>query len=1328
MFKHADRKDGDTEFAKGTGVASTEMPRRRCFRRTRLKAAFAVKIALVTIASAVMVMQTMPVSAIAEAVEQEQQDQQLLAEVQSANEGSTTNVGEGDNTNSNGNATNDSTSQGDATPGPDTSDSSSIDDSAKTDVATAPAANAADSTDADSTGVVDASNFDSPNVKLVAPSAQSEQALAAQASPSALRVAKKQGKQEPQTNNQNPISGDDQRIENITVAWATPDDAEDNSPARLSLVPKTDEFSVKMKLSVALSGQYSYKEGEIQIVVPKYIFADRDGKPAGELEAAVPEAPSQQSTFAYTEMDDSYVLSNTCELSAATQASFEFAVRKLDPIELVGNGQLADGKKAQAADALPTEVEKYVTDNFYGTVNLTTHAGNVLSMTSNKLDASVDTQEVIGGAELRGQSLSESWPSNWPEELKPADADKYIYIDWYSWTSARGNQKYVLQGSTDGSDSGYKAKLLGVSYNGKTVANNGEDVTQDVRFTAENSVDYVSPNNSTGYLHTYMAYPKDQFELDGHYKLKHKVGYTLTSADDHEVTSAPATAQLTYSPIKFQDPHGHFNVFKYSNGSYSSKRGKCDNYPYALDSLRLGRDAVCSYDVETVGFTGPWTTDKGGKTDYNQFLAGDYGKHAVRMETPDYSVRFDHTDDDLTADDFEFEGVSVDKPTVYGYQRYTQTGYGYYEDSDGAVRYGSIGAGNYGYVVDGDNAKQPDIEIWGSVKSGTEEGDNWVRYGTVSYRSGAAAVEPQNGASVSADGTRLLFPKDAGVTDIKTCLSTKTAGVTYIMHPYVRLKPTERIRARVDQLFKDSDTPETILCNTAKSYNYDFNGDLIVECGPKSADDYLTGAASGISMDKGVKYDTDKDGQTTTLHYTANVYEQTNLTTLSDYNEAAAAGIFTPDTAGTFYDLLPRGVEPKLGTVKLNGDNAVESVGLKRNYKGTGRTLITVKARVAPNPEYRSRRSAGNQPYDGYGDKITLTFDAVYSFDTERDYGSTLVNNIAYESAEPRWGTIAGYKGEPDNPLAGNNQASKDAVKGVEDAMTDLDPESDNSSFVYARISVKLDHLSWSVAQLDKKVDTNDEGAWSSGLDKDGARNVFENGVYSYRISLNNPDNSSAKDIRFFDAVDAFDPASKTIQGDKPDTGDVMWKGHLLGVDVSALERAGADPHVYYSTVPADQLTLDSESKEAQADLKDRSIWTPAESYEGSLDDVTAVAVDATKKTDGSDFVVDEGDTAAFTIRMRAPEVKDLEQDPTAYGRWFDTDLTEGESESGLTGGAHAYNNAILRCTTISNVGVESPNQVIRKDYTKVGLKPFGITIKKAWSDSDDQDGKRPRA
>lgn len=206
---------------------------------------------------------------------------------------------------------------------------------------------------------------------------------------------KKQGKQEPQTNNQNPISGDDQRIENITVAWATPDDVEDNSPARLSLVPKADEFSVKMKLSVALSGQYSYKEGEIQIVVPKYIFADRDGKPAGELEAAVPEAPSQQSTFAYTEMDDSYVLSNTCEFSAATQASFEFAVRKLDPIELVGNGQLADGEKAHAADALPTEVEKYVTDNFYGTVNLTTHAGNVLSMTSNKLDASVDTQEAI---------------------------------------------------------------------------------------------------------------------------------------------------------------------------------------------------------------------------------------------------------------------------------------------------------------------------------------------------------------------------------------------------------------------------------------------------------------------------------------------------------------------------------------------------------------------------------------------------------------------------------------------------------------------------------------------------------------------------------------------------------------------------------------------------------------------------------------------------------------------------------------------------------------------------------------------------------------------
>lgn len=1328
MFKHADRKDGDTEFAKGTGVASTEMPQRRCFRRTRLKAAFAVKIALVTIASAVMVMQTMPVSAIAEVVEQEQQDQQLLAEVQSANEGSTTNVGEGDNTGSNGNATNDSTSQGDVAPDSDTSDSSSTDNADKTDVATTPAANAADSTDADSTGVVDASNFDSPNVKLVAPPAQSEQALAAQASPSALRAAKKQGKQEPDTNNQAPISGDDQRIENIRVSWATSDDMDDGDPARLSLKPNINEFSVKMKLSVALSGQYSYKEGEIQIVVPKYIFADRDGKPAGELEAAVPEAPSQKSTFAYTEMDDSYVLSNTCELSAATQASFEFAVRKLDPIELVGNGQLADGEKTPSADALPIEVEKYVTDNFYGTVNLTTHAGNVLSMTSNKLDASVDTQEIINRAEVRGQNLSETWPSNWPEELKPSNDDKYIYVDWYSWTSASGNQRYVLQGTTDGGDSGYRATLLGVSYVGKTVANKGEDLAQDMRFTARDSLDYASSNTSTGYLHSYMAYPKDQFKEGGHYTLKHKVRYALTSADDHEISTADASAELTYSPIKFKDPNGHFNVFKFPSGSYSNKHASFSNYSYALDSLRLGRDVVCNYDVKTIGFTGPWTTDKGGKTDYNQFLAGDYGKQAVRMETLDYSVRFDHTDDDLTADDFEFEGVSVDKPTVYSYQRYAQTGYGYYEASDSTVRYGSIGAGNYGYVVDDDKANQPDIEVYGSVKSGTEEGDNWVRYGTVSYRSGSPVVEAQNGASVSEDGWRLLFPRGAGVTDIKTCLSTKTAGVTYTMHPYVRLKPTERIRARVDQLFKDSDTPETILRNTARPYFYDFNGDLILACGPKSADDYLTGAASGISMDKSVKYDADKDGQTTTVHYTANVYEQTNLTNLADYNEAAAAGVFTPDTAGTFYDLLPKGVEPRLGTVKLNGDNAVESVSLKRNYKGTGRTLMTVKARIASDPEYRSTVNAGNQPYDGYGNKITLAFDAVYSFDTERDYGPTLVNNIAYESAEPSWGTIAGYKGEPDNPLAGNNQASKAAVKGVEDAMTDLDPESDNPSFVYARVSVKLDHLSWSVAQLDKKVDVNDEGVWSSGLDKDGARNVFENGVYSYRISLNNPDNSSAKDIRFFDAIDAFDPASKTIQGDKPDAGDVMWKGHLLGVDVSALERAGADPHVYYSTVPADQLTLDSESKEAQVDLKDRSIWTPAESYEGSLDDVTAVAVDATKKTDGSDFVVDEGDTAAFTIRMRAPEVKDLEQDPTAYGRWFDTDLTEGESESGLTGGAHAYNNAILRCTTISNVGVESPNQVIRKDYTKVGLKPFGITIKKAWSDSDDQDGKRPQS
>ena len=1281
------------------------------FKRGSLQA---LKVTAAIVASLLMVAQSLPVAAIAEIVNETQQGaEQAEGQVDVTTEGEQgspeTDGGDGSGSVDGSAGVAETGTDADAVVAANFAEVSGTADAN----AGASASNSADA--AASTDVVDASNFAADDTDLIAAEELDEASYAALLSESSQRAVKSvvEAKVEPETNNQEPISGDDQRIEKIIASWVTPDDVEDNDPSRLTLKPEansTDVFTAKMRLIFSLSGQYEYKPGEIQLVIPKNIFKNRDGNEAGHVEISVPEAPDETATFSYRELDDSYVVVNNKTLSAATSAMFEFATFDLKPLELIGNGELKDGEKSPAAGTEQTEKDKYVTDHFYGTVNLTTHSGNVLSMTSNKLDASVDTNEEIGIARLRCESLSESYPSDWPAELKPENADEYVYIDWYSYVTTKGNQPYTLTINTDSSACGYDSALLGVTFDGVAYKNGEGGSTQTVRLTDENAYDTTRTGDYTGYVHTYVAYPKSQFPDGGHYTIKHKITYSLTSADDHKVTTAPAEAQKAYSPISFKDPQGHFNVFKYYDGKY----------PYALDMLRDGESVTCSYRVQSVAFTGPWTTGK--DADYGDFLEGDYGQVPVTVDTHDFKTQFDHQTADLTSVDFEFQGVYVAQPQVYEYKKYEQGGYGYRENSEGVVEWGHINGGSYGYARTTDASAIPDAVVYGSVSSGSEDGENWIELGTISYSSGKLAIAPntENGAGVS--GNLLVFPSN--VTDFKTSVTTKAAGVIYTMYPKVTVKSTDAVRARVEDLFKNSDTPSTILRNWAQLHAYDSGGNTIVTTARKAADDTLAGTATGITMEKSATVEDDKANRKSNIHYTASVYEQTNLTTLELYNAAKEAGSFEEDASGTFYDLLPKGVEPDTSTVKLNGDNAVESVTLTRNYKGSGRTLMTVKASVVPDPRYRDKHDCAGQSYDGYGNKITIEFDATYSYDSQVDYGVKITNNIAYESGCESWGTIEGLKGEPDNPTAGNNNTSANAVQGVEGIMTDLDPANDNPSFVYAKCATTIDNVSWAVSSLNKQVDVNYEGDWGSGLDVDGAKNVYENGAYSYRISMTNSDETTSKDMVFFDAVGAFDPASDSIIGDKPDAGDTQWRGRLLGVDTSALELADIAPVVYYSTTPVDELGLDY-SAGAKVDVSDTRYWTPAASYAGSLDDVTAVAVDASKKIGGSDFELKTGGTISFTLQMRAPQVKDLESDPAKYSQWFDADLADGESEAGLAGGAHEYNNATLRFTTVSEVGAESKDQYIRKDYVKVGLKPFGITVTKAWDDADNRDGMR---
>ena len=1085
-----------------------------------------------------------------------------------------------------------------------------------------------------------------------------------------------------------PEELDGTKIEQISVEWITSDTTEDGNDSRLSLVPNNDdEFSVRMRLNLALSGEHDYEAGDIQVSVPKSIFETREGKTTGKLTLSVPEAPDARATFNYTDMGDYYLLTNTRKLAAATSAMFEFTLKDLIPSTIV------DGI---AGDNEPGYDNVCPSAPFEGTVQVTTHLGNTISKSSNQIDCVIDTSEEVTGASKNAVSLSEEWPESWPVNLKPENADDYIYVDWFTTSTITGNQAFDMKVEENAHTNvsqgtvllGYRDSSSGVLYKG----NGSVDLEQTLQMGG-----YKTAGVAFG-GHAYVAYPKSNFETNKTYKIDNSVTYTLTSSDDGKVTKATANAQVVYAPVAFKSPEGIYNVKKEGDGPVTKfVDGDYEGvYGYALNQLRNGENVDLSYAISSKSFTMPATANPIGDPDN----LDTYHQKSVTLRLVDDETHFNFNNEDLTADDFEFKSVRVSKPSMLVYKKFAQSGPGYTGNS---LYSQTIQGGSYGYADDPDSANIPVLYVYGKA-----EGGNWVRFASLDWTSGSLKSSAENGASVSGD--TVVFP--AGTVDYKIELSTKRDGIFLSAYPTMTLKATDAVKSQVEQLYANSDQPTT---KTSNKVTLDATSEDGVSFANMAAigRDKLDGASLAVAQVKNAKYESDPGEACVNIHYTTTVSEQSNLTDPDSYKQAVNAGAIQAETEGTFYDLLPLGVQVLTDTVKLRDDDTITSVQTIEDYKGSGRTMLVVKARLTPQPTYNSYNTAAGLV--GYCDKITLSFDAKYAWTALIDYGINLNNVVSFESGNDQLGTVKNYSGEPDDPSAGNHYASKYATTGVGDLMTNLDPDRDTNSFTYANCETQLQIDTAAITGLLKRVSVNNDGYYDTGLQNDYPRNVYEGGRYTYSLRMQNTQESSARNIVIYDNLENYVPTPE-----KDDYQDVQWRGTFSKVDVSQLRAKGADPVVYYSTKSG--LVLDDSGNRADMDLSNAAIWSTVCPDDKST--ITAIAIDARKDTQGNEFHLDKGDSIVSYVHMVAPRVRDL-ANPGEENQWYDTTLSGGQTEKGLTGGAHAYNNVSMTATIISETGVESLDQLVRNDYVKVGLIPFGIETTKAWSDNNNQDGKR---
>ena len=329
--------------------------------------------------------------------------------------------------------------------------------------------------------------------------------------------------------------------------------------------------------------------------------------------------------------------------------------------------------------------------------------------------------------------------------------------------------------------------------------------------------------------------------------------------------------------------------------------------------------------------------------------------------------------------------------------------------------------------------------------------------------------------------------------------------------------------------------------------------------------------------------------------------------------------------AGTFYDLLPAGaaltrssVEVQASGSKLNDGNY--NITLKENYKDTGRTLVTIQIKEPTTTGYQ------------------VSYQTSHDYDAIQDHGKNLLNSVAYETGNAK---IA--SGSPDD---GGSITEKNL-------MTELDVSSNGNKFLYAEARHHINILMAGNNGLKKQVKNEKEDEYRN----ESYVNQGEN--YSYRIRVANNKVTRCKNLIFYDSLESYYNSSEQTTEVKVSD----WKGTLTGIDVSTLRENGIQSVIYLSTVDRMNLNQHHDLTEKQAD--GTPVWIEYNEFlkTHNLEDAHAVAVDASKKTDGSEFILEGQKSLSFTLYMKAPKSDSTNNaDPVAYNNiYMQQDFLHGE-------------------------------------------------------------------
>ena len=490
----------------------------------------------------------------------------------------------------------------------------------------------------------------------------------------------------------------------------------------------------------------------------------------------------------------------------------------------------------------------------------------------------------------------------------------------------------------------------------------------------------------------------------------------------------------------------------------------------------------------------------------------------------------------------------------------------------------------------------------------------------------------------SSDRRALIF--NAGVKALKYTCSHAYYYTEINIYPEISLFRTEHIK----NILKNN--PEKIAVENAINFTVSQNDNIILIRDTK-ASDYVQKVTRESQLKKNItKTENIKEESRFEVTWNINFQEKYTDSTGLHY-------IYQDD--GKFYDLLPAGCDFDKSSLVVSESGNILTMGeysytLTDNYKNSGRTLLTVDIYSPAKNEY------------------AMQYITMYDYNSINDYGRNLLNSVVYESGNERIGG-----GLPDN---GGNITDKKILN-------DIDPDTDAEKFAYAEARYEVNFPVAAVTGLKKQIKNSTSKIYSYN------EVIHKDENYSYKIRLTNDSSTKAKGIVFFDALESFYQDA----GQDKETIASDWFGKLKGIDVSQMVYKGASPVIYLSQIKGLNPNEHNDLREKTADGK--PVWVEYSEFEKTygLDAARAVAIDASKRDDGSAFMLNEKESVSFTIYMRAPsEDKSNKQDPTAY------------------------NNIFVKRTAIKEVGDNAieMEQFYHQDYTQAHYRISGdIGLKK---------------